>query len=96
MSQLLLSMFQNADEVGYNASAGMDASERESNRAKIAGFLLLCSLHRLPADVSPIKGGSSHRQRPGLKVGLPTSKDLMTTKFLTGVPGCLGFSRFQT
>jgi hypothetical protein len=92
MSQLAFSVFQN--EVGINASEGMDlpARERESKQAKRASFLLLGSLCRLPSDVPPAKCGSSHRQRSGLKVGLPTSNDLKKRTSLTGVPGCLEFS----
>jgi hypothetical protein len=41
--------------------------------------------------VLQIKGGSSHLKRSGLKVGLPTSNDLIKTKIPHGYTELLGF-----
>lgn len=57
-----------SDEIGSIARKG------ESKRMK-SGFLLPCPLQRLQQMMLPIfRDGSSHLQRYGLKVALPTSK----------------------
>jgi hypothetical protein len=70
-------MCWNLEEAGSKASEGTDfpGRVRASRRASV---LLPCPFHRLPAEaVAQIEGGSPHLKRSILKVGLPTSNDLI-------------------
>ena len=63
MSQLILSIRWNTEEVGSDASKEMGLLARA--RARLPSL----SLNRLPAeDVVQVKGGSSYFRRSGLKV----------------------------
>ena len=74
MPQLLFSMCWNPEEVGSNASEGMDLPARQE-QAKRASSLLPCPLYRQSAEGgAQITGKFSHLKRSGLKMCLRTSK----------------------
>jgi hypothetical protein len=76
MSQLVFSILQDPEEVGFAASEGIDFLVKQERAGKDrASFPPLCPLYRLPAEgVVQITEGSSHLKRLGLKVYLPTPK----------------------
>ena len=77
MSQLVFSICQNPEEVGSNASEEMELPAKARASRQNASFLFPYLLHRLQTEgVVQIKG-ESHLKRSRLKVGLPTSNDLI-------------------
>lgn len=72
MSQLAFSTHWNPEEVGSNASEGMDLLKRREQAGKEQSFLLLHHLYRLPADgMAQIKGGSSYFKVSKTLRGMP-------------------------
>ena len=70
MSQLVFSISWNPEEVGSNASEGMDllVRVRACRHKKKESFLLPCPLYGLPAEGAVhIKGRFSHLKRFGLR-----------------------------
>ena len=91
MSQLVFSIHGNPEEVGYNATEGIDLSARTSSKER-ASFLIPYPLYRLaPECMAWTKGISFLLKRSGLKVNLTTSKDLIEKKFLRRCTDLFGF-----
>lgn len=64
------------------------ASESESTQVTRTSFLPPCLLARLPQSTAQIKDGSAHVRRCRLKVGLPSSNNLIKKNNLSQVyPG---------
>lgn len=72
-------------------SQGIYLPERASRQRDQAPFFQVPYIGLLAEGVAQIVGGSSDLRRSKLKVGLPTSDDLMKGKeqSLTGAPDCL-------
>ena len=82
MSQLVFSIHQNPEEIGFNASEKINLPARvKSNRQK-ASVLLSCPLYGLPTEgVAQIKGGSCCLKGAELKVSLTTLNNLLKKKY---------------
>jgi hypothetical protein len=71
-------LYWNPEEVGSNASERMSLQQEQGQSGKEQKLPSSMSLYRQPPEsVAQIKGGSSHLKNSGLKVGLPTSNNLI-------------------
>lgn len=92
MSQFFLSIWQDSEKLGSNASKEMDSPVRATASQQRKKNLLMCQLYNLTWEgVAQNKGVSFHFKRFRLKVGFPISNYLIKKKIFSRCTQSLEF-----